>query len=293
MDILYVTSEAAPFCKTGGLADVLGVSAGGGCRWGSCGGDPAAVRASFRTHGERKCAGTAIPMWTWRGGMSTAACSHWSIGASSGIFWITSGTSAVGALYGQMDDGERFAFFSKAVVSVLPMLEWRPEVIHCNDWQTALVPIYLKTVAENVSTVFTIHNIEYQGKYGADTVEDLFGLDREDWYESGVLQMDGCVNLMKGAMVTADAVTTVSPTYAAQLRESAYAAGLDSVVRSIQWKFSGVLNGIDMVSYDPECDPDLPARYTAAESEGKTLCKAALQQELGLAQEEGHRSSLW
>jgi len=192
-----------------------------------------------------------------------------------------------GALYGQMDDGERFAFFSKAVVSVLPMLEWRPEVIHCNDWQTALVPIYLKTVAENVSTVFTIHNIEYQGKYGADTVEDLFGLNRGDWYESGVLQMDGCVNLMKGAMVTADAVTTVSPTYAAQLRESAYAAGLDSVVRSIQWKFSGVLNGIDMVSYDPECDPNLPARYTAAEPEGKTLCKAALQQELGLAQEEG------
>ena len=86
---------------------------------------------------------------------------------------------------------------------------------------------------------------------------------------------------------TADRITTVSPTYAAQLRESAYAAGLDSVVRSIQWKFSGVLNGIDMVSYDPECDPDLPARYTAAESEGKTLCKAALQQELGLAQEEG------
>lgn len=105
-----------------------------------------------------------------------------------------------GALYGQMDDGERFAFFSKAVVLVLPMLEWRPEVIHCNDWQTALVPIYLKTVAENVSTVFTIHNIEYQGKYGADTVEDLFGLNRGDWYESGVLQMDGCVNLMKGAM---------------------------------------------------------------------------------------------
>ena len=118
-------------------------------------------------------------------------------------------------------------------------------------------------------------------------MEDLFGLNRGDWYESGVLQMDGCVNLMKGAMVTADAVTTVSPTYAAQLRESAYAAGLDSVVRSIQWKFSGVLNGIDMVSYDPECDPNLPARYTAAESEGKTLCKAALQQELGLAQEEG------
>ncbi|MFQ9290122.1 MAG: glycogen synthase [Oscillospiraceae bacterium] len=287
MDILYVTSEAAPFCKTGGLADVLGslppaVAAGG---------DRAAVilplygqvsdawREKMRWHGY-----TYVDL-AWR----HEYCGLFSL-EYRGVVWYFLDNERYfrrGALYGQMDDGERFAFFSKAVVSVLPMLEWRPEVIHCNDWQTALVPIYLKTVAENVSTVFTIHNIEYQGKYGADTVEDLFGLNRGDWYESGVLQMDGCVNLMKGAMVTADAVTTVSPTYAAQLRESAYAAGLDSVVRSIQWKFSGVLNGIDMVSYDPECDPDLPARYTAAESEGKTLCKAALQQELGLAQEEG------
>ena len=287
MDILYVTSEAAPFCKTGGLADVLGslppaVAAGG---------DRAAVilplygqvsdawREKMRWHGY-----TYVDL-AWR----HEYCGLFSL-EYRGVVWYFLDNERYfrrGALYGQMDDGERFAFFSKAVVSVLPMLEWRPEVIHCNDWQTALVPIYLKTVAENVSTVFTIHNIEYQGKYGADTVEDLFGLNRGDWYESGVLQMDGCVNLMKGAMVTADAVTTVSPTYAAQLRESAYAAGLDSVVRSIQWKFSGVLNGIDMVSYDPECDPDLPARYTAAEPEGKTLCKAALQQELGLAQEEG------
>ena len=251
MDILYVTSEAAPFCKTGGLADVLGslppaVAAGG---------DRAAVilplygqvsdawREKMRWHGY-----TYVDL-AWR----HEYCGLFSL-EYRGVVWYFLDNERYfrrGALYGQMDDGERFAFFSKAVVSVLPMLEWRPEVIHCNDWQTALVPIYLKTVAENVSTVFTIHNIEYQGKYGADTVEDLFGLNRGDWYESGVLRMDGCVNLMKGAMVTADAVTTVSPTYAAQLRESAYAAGLDSVVRSIQWKFSGVLNGIDMVSYDP------------------------------------------
>ncbi len=224
--------------------------------------------------------------------MSTAACSRWSIGASSGIFWITSGTSAVGALYGQMDDGERFAFFSKAVVSVLPMLEWRPEVIHCNDWQTALVPIYLKTVAENVSTVFTIHNIEYQGKYGADTVEDLFGLNRGDWYESGVLQMDGCVNLMKGAMVTADAVTTVSPPTPPSCGRAPMPPDWTAWCAKHQWKFSGVLNGIDMVSYDPECDPDLPARYGGGVG-GKTLCKAALQQELGLAQEEGDTGPLY
>ena len=282
MDILYVTSEAAPFCKTGGLADVLGslppaVAAGG---------DRAAVilplygqvsdawREKMRWHGY-----TYVDL-AWR----HEYCGLFSL-EYRGVVWYFLDNERYfrrGALYGQMDDGERFAFFSKAVVSVLPMLEWRPEVIHCNDWQTALVPIYLKTVAENVSTVFTIHNIEYQGKYGADTVEDLFGLNRGDWYESGVLQMDGCVNLMKGAMVTADAVTTVSPTYAAQLRESAYAAGLDSVVRSIQWKFSGVLNGIDMQRYDPSRDKSLAAAYSPDDLAGKKKDKAALQRVLGL-----------
>ena len=124
-------------------------------------------------------------------------------------------------------------------------------------------------------------------------MEDLFGLNRGDWYESGVLQMDGCVNLMKGAMVTADAVTTVSPTYAAQLRESAYAAGLDSVVRSIQWKFSGVLNGIDMVSYDPECDPDLPPDTRRRSRRGRPYARRHFSRSWALLRRRGHRSSLW
>ena len=161
MDILYVTSEAAPFCKTGGLADVLGslppaVAAGG---------DRAAVilplygqvsdawREKMRWHGY-----TYVDL-AWR----HEYCGLFSL-EYRGVVWYFLDNERYfrrGALYGQMDDGERFAFFSKAVVSVLPMLEWRPEVIHCNDWQTALVPIYLKTVAENVSTVspFTTSSI--------------------------------------------------------------------------------------------------------------------------------------
>ena len=287
MRILFASSEVAPFIKTGGLADVAG----------------SLPKALAQAGHEVK---VILPLYEgigdqWRSQMTflkyfnvtlswrQVYCGLFQLEREGVTYWFVDNEYYFKRwqIYGHFDDCERFAYFSRAVVETPGQLDWSPDIIHCNDWQTALVPIYLKTVAENVSTVFTIHNIEYQGKYGADTVEDLFGLNRGDWYESGVLQMDGCVNLMKGAMVTADAVTTVSPTYAAQLRESAYAAGLDSVVRSIQWKFSGVLNGIDMVSYDPECDPDLPARYTAAESEGKTLCKAALQQELGLAQEEG------
>ena len=161
-----------------------------------------------------------------------------------------------GRLYGEFDDGERFAFFSKAVVDLLPSLDWMPDILHCNDWQTALVPIYLKDAAtrwweiRHIRTVFTIHNIEYQGRYGSDSVDQLFGLNR-GWYDDGTLRMDGDVNLMKGAMLMADTVTTVSPTYAAQLHDPAYAEGLESVVDAIGWKMHGVVNGIDTVTYDP------------------------------------------
>ena len=150
-----------------------------------------------------------------------------------------------------------------------------PDVLHCNDWQTALVPIYLKDVAtrwpevRGIRTVFTIHNIEYQGRYGADSVDQLFGLDR-GWYDDGTLRMDGDVNLMKGAMLMADAVTTVSPTYAAQLHDPRYAEGLESVVDE---------------GYDPASDPALPAHYTPEDMGGKAVCKSSLQTALGLHQE--------
>ena len=186
-----------------------------------------------------------------------------------------------GALYGQMDDGERFAFFSKAVVSVLPMLEWRPEVIHCNDWQTALVPIYLKTVAENVSTVFTIHNIEYQGRYGRDLLEDLFGLD-ESYFNENMLKFYDDISLVKGAVNAADYVTTVSPNYANELQFSFYAHGLEGVIAANRGKLRGILNGIDMKANDPSTRKDLAARFTSRNHKGKAKCKAALQERLGL-----------
>ena len=132
-----------------------------------------------------------------------------------------------------------------------------------------------------IRTVFTIHNIEYQGKFGANTVSDLFGLDR-GWYDGGTLEMDGCVNLMKGAMLCADAVTTVSPTYARQLCLSAYAQGMESVVQRCGEKFSGIVNGIDTAVFDPATDPVLPAHYSVRNLRGKATCKKALQQELGL-----------
>ena len=290
MKLLYVTSEAYPFCKTGGLADVAGSL------------PPALAAEGVETAVILPLYDKIGPQWrekmTFRRyiyvdlGWRHEYCGLFSL-HDRGVTWYFVDNEKYfrrGRLYGEFDDGERFAFFSKAVVDLLPSLDWMPDILHCNDWQTALVPIYLKDAAtrwweiRHIRTVFTIHNIEYQGRYGSDSVDQLFGLDR-GWYDDGTLRMDGDVNLMKGAMLMADAVTTVSPTYAAQLHDPAYAEGLESVVDAIGWKMHGVVNGIDTVTYDPASDPALPAHYTAADPAGKAVCKASLQAALGLAQE--------
>ena len=288
MRILYVTGEAFPFCKTGGLADVAG-----------------SLPPALAKNGDQVA--VILPLYgqigqQWRQQMTFRRYIYVDLGwrheycglfslESRGVTWYFVDNEhyfARSRLYGEFDDGERFAFFSKAVIDLLPSLDWMPDVLHCNDWQTALVPIYLKDVATRwpevrpIRTVFTIHNIEYQGRFGSDTVDQLFGLDR-GWYNDGTLQMDGDVNLMKGAMLMADAVTTVSPTYAAQLHDPAYAEGMASVVDMVGWKMHGVVNGIDTDSYDPAADLALPHHYDAEHMAGKAACKAALQEELGLA----------
>ena len=288
MRILYVTGEAFPFCKTGGLADVAG-----------------SLPPALAKNGDQVA--VILPLYgqigqLWRQQMTFRRYIYVDLGwrhqycglfslESRGVTWYFVDNEHYFArprLYGEFDDGERFAFFSKAVIDLLPSLDWMPDVLHCNDWQTALVPIYLKDVAtrwpevRRIRTVFTIHNIEYQGRFGSDTVDQLFGLDR-GWYDDGTLQMDGDVNLMKGAMLMADAVTTVSPTYAAQLHDPAYAEGMASVVDMVGWKMHGVVNGIDTDSYDPAADLALPHHYDAEHMAGKAACKAALQEDLGLA----------
>ena len=288
MKILYVSSEAFPFCKTGGLADVAGSLPPALAR---CGDEVAAILPLYGQIGRQ-----------WRDQMTFRRYIYVDLGwrhqycglfslVRDGVTWYFVDNEHYfcrDRLYGEFDDGERFAFFSKAVIDLMPSLDWMPDVLHCNDWQTALVPIYLKDVAtrwpevRRIRTVFTIHNIEYQGRFGNDTVDQLFGLDR-GWYDDGTLQMDGDVNLMKGAMLMADAVTTVSPTYAAQLHDPAYAEGMASVVDMVGWKLHGVVNGIDTDSYDPAADLALPHHYDAEHMAGKAACKAALQEELGLA----------
>ena len=189
-----------------------------------------------------------------------------------------------GAIYGDIDDGERYAFFSKACLDALAALDFIPDVIQCNDWQTALVPTMLKAqyspLFPNTKCMFTIHNVEYQGWADARFFDDVLSLP---WEYRARLEMSGAVNLMKGAIETADLVTTVSESYAKELMYPYYAHGLDSVLAGNAGKLTGITNGIDVNTFNPEADPALPAHYNAGNfTVGKAACKAALQEEVGL-----------
>ena len=189
-----------------------------------------------------------------------------------------------GAIYGDIDDGERFAYFSRACLDAMAAVDYIPDVIQCNDWQTALIPTYLKSLYRDTfpgtRCMYTIHNIEYQGWAHGNFFDDVLGLP---WEYRSCLDMSGSVNMMKGAIETADLVTTVSETYARELMYPYYAHGLDGILTDAAWKLTGITNGIDTDVFNPETDKALPAHYNAANfTQIKPQGKAALQEEVGL-----------
>ena len=191
-----------------------------------------------------------------------------------------------GAIYGDGDDSERFAFFSRACLEALQAVGYIPDVIQCNDWQTALVPTMLNAWYRhsfpNTRVMYTIHNIEYQGWAGGEFFHDVLGLP---WEYRSVLDMNGSVNMMKGAIQTADLVTTVSETYARELMYPYFAHGLDGILTDAAWKLTGITNGIDTNTFNPATDPALGTHYDEKTfKEGKAAVKAALQAEVGLPQ---------
>ena len=291
MKVLYAASEAVPFCKTGGLADVAGSL------------PPALAAEGVETavilplyEGVKQRFGAELQYLcydyvdlAWR----HSYCGLFSL-ERQGVTWYFLDNEQYfrrPGLYGYPDDGERFGFFSRAVVKMLDHLKFWPDVIHCNDWQTALVPIYLKDDGvrdaryRSIRTVLSIHNIEYQGRYGRETLGDLFGLDK-GWAEDGTILMDGDVNLLKGAILCADAVNAVSPTYAEELKNAAFAHGLDSVLRSCDYKLCGILNGIDTARYDPAADKGIAANYDPGHMAGKAEDKRQLRRLFGLPEQE-------
>ncbi len=292
MRIAVMASEGAPYAKSGGLGDVMEALPAALSR---IDGNQVVLLLPYYNKIKTNPAytvekvGEVMVQLAWRQ-------------QYAGILKLTSRADAVqvyfidndyyfgsrtGAIYGNMDDGERFAYFSKACLDVLNYLDFIPDVIQCNDWQTAPVPVFLKAWYRerfgNTKCMFTIHNVEYQGWAGASFFDDVLGLP---WEYRGRLEMDGSVNVMKGAIEMADMVTTVSETYARELMYPYYAHGLDHILTDAAWKLTGITNGIDVGVFNPETDPALPAHYNADTfTTGKAACKAALQAEVGLPQE--------
>ena len=290
MKILYATSEAVPFIKTGGLADVAGSLPPALAEEGA---EVAVILPLYQKVKEKFGDQLNFVCYdfvdlAWR----HSYCGLFSM-EKDGVTWYFVDNEQYFArpnLYGYDDDGERFGFFSRAVIQMLPRMKFWPDVIHCNDWQTALIPIYLKDdgVREEkyrgIRTALTIHNIEYQGRYGAQTLGDLFGLD-QGWANDGTIMMDGDVNLIKGAILCADAINAVSPTYANELKLAYFAHRLENIMRQCEYKLTGVLNGIDMKLYDPKNDDRITAKYSIEDMSGKAADKAALQRMMGLREE--------
>ena len=285
MKVLYATSEALPFAASGGLADVAGSLPHAmrvrlvGCRvvlplYESV---PQHLRdnMTFLTS-------LSVPV-AWR----RQYCGVFEAHHNGVIYYLLDNQYYFKrpGLYGHYDDAERFAFLSRAILEMLDHIDFHPDILHANDWQTALVPVYYRLFYsqregyENIKNVFTIHNIQYQGKYGMEILEDVFGIPQT---ARTVVEQDGCVNLMKGAIEMADKVTTVSPTYAEEIMDPWFSYGLDSILRARQWKLSGILNGIDTDSYDPEKDEEIVSHYSADDPAGKAENKRYLQERLCL-----------
>lgn len=290
MRILFATSECAPFSKSGGLADVA-YSLPPALK--EAGEEIAIVTPLYQC--ARKRFGdtmTFVKETTVKVGWREMYCGLFRGEHNGCTVWFIDNEEFFDRpkLYGYDDDALRFAFFSKAVIELIPDYDFVPQIIHCNDWETALVVIYLKDAQvlskelKNIKTVYTIHNIAYQGQFGKSQLYDTFGLV-DGWFDGGlsyIYEGREDINLMKGAMMMADAVTTVSPTYARELHYPQFGCGLQGVVDMIEPKLWGILNGLDVNHYNPEIDPIIPANFTVDDLSGKAKCKAWIQEQFGL-----------
>ncbi len=285
MKILYAASEAAPFIKVGGLGDVAGALPKALCR----AGDDVRVILPFYSAIPQKlkeqC--TYRSNFFFNNAWRSQYCGIFEAKIEGVTYYLLDNEFYFNRpeTYGAFDDGERFAFFSRAILECLPFIDFYPDVLHCNDWHTALVPVLLDTQFRDrpgyggIRTVFTIHNIEFQGKYDPYILGNVFGMSED---LKPLLYYDNCINLMKGAIECANRVTTVSNRYAEEIMTPPKSCGLEHILRSRAWKVSGILNGIDTDLFDPETDGRIAQNYTAETLSLKVKNKNALQEELNL-----------
>ena len=279
--ILYVSPEAVPFAGTGGLGDVAG-----------------SLPVALNYKKDMDCR-LILPLYKtvkqeYREKMEFLGCKNIPVSWRQkymGVFRLKMGRMTAyfidneeyfgrDNLYGYFDDCERFAFFSRAVFEALEFMDFMPDIIHANDWQSAMVPVYHDAFYKlPLKTIMTIHNIEYQGQYSDFCRGDVLGLGED---QAHYVNWGKDINLLKGGITCANIISTVSPTYAQQLRDPFYAHGLDGLINEYSFKLRGILNGIDTKLYDPEKDTMIAANYSAKDISGKAECKKALQEEMDL-----------
>ena len=288
MKILFTTSECVPFVKTGGLADVVGALSP---VLAAKGHDVRVILPLYSAISEKYVNQLKHELdfevdLGWR----KQYCGIESLTYNGVIFYFVDNKYYFGRsyIYGMGgDEHERFGFFDRAVLNCLPLLDFQPDIIHANDWQSGMIPALLRIQYSNlpffapIRTVFTIHNLQYQGIFGIKDVQDVLALD-DEYFTDDKLECYGCANYMKAGLVYADEITTVSPSYAEEIQTAYYGERMDGLLRAKKAHLSGVLNGIDIVEYDPEHDPLIPANFNVDDLSGKAECKRALQEELGL-----------
>ncbi|MBQ9513496.1 MAG: glycogen synthase GlgA [Clostridia bacterium] len=285
--VIFLGSECAPFIATGGLADVMGSLPKALAKRGNY--EVSVILPLYSNiSDEFKSKFTYITNFNVSVGWRWQYCGVFSYEQDGVKYYFLDNEyyfKREGNIYGFYDDGERYAFFSRAALDTIARLDIYPDVINCNDWQTAASIIYLKGIYygdekfRRIKAVFTIHNIEYQGVFGIDTYEDLFGFSQN---LRAFIEFDGNVNLMKGAIEMCDIVSTVSPTYASEIKNAYFAHGLENIIIRNEHKLFGILNGIDYDYYNPKTDKYLFKNYDEKDLSGKAVCKEELQKMLSL-----------
>ena len=286
--VLLAAAECAPLSKTGGLADVVGIlpKALRGV------GVEARVITPYHRCIKEKYASQVEHMFDFyiRLGWRNSYVGIEKLILDGIVIYLVDNEDYFGdRIYlGGQREGEQYSYFCRAILETLPRLDFEPDVIHCNDWQTAMLPMlghtqYKGQLQDKVKYLLTIHNIAFQGKFGFDFVQDMFGVD-PCYYTPEFIELNGCADYLKAGCVFADRINTVSPSYAEEIRTPYFAEGLEGILNARTKSLTGILNGIDREFFNPETDPVLPERYTFAKREGKAVCKQRLQAYMGLTQ---------
>lgn len=284
--VLYVSTEVQPFCATGGLADVMG-SLPNTLKKAYPKSDIRVIVPLYKNmklnREELTYVGNTYVNLSWR----KEYCGVFTYTYDNIVYYFIDNEKYFkrDGYYGYMDDVERFAFFSKSILEILPLIDFFPSILHVNDWQTALVPVYLKTETwkdnryYDIKTVLTIHNILYQGRFGRHVLTDVLGIDAK---HTGLLTHDNDVNFLKASMICADRVVTVSDSYSKEIQTPEGGVGLDSIARSISHKLYGIVNGLDYNFYNPSLDNVIWCNYDINNLDKKAKNKEELQKYFGL-----------